>query len=285
VPTATTRGIAVAPRSQRTINLSRVAPDVGALAVDVHTNQGEVGAALYSARGHSADQRSSTWVPETAAPSDHVIVDPSFGGGSDQRLVIANPTAGDALVQAAVIEASGEFTPVGFTDVRIRPGEVKVMDLGSVTHGSAAVELSSSSPVAAATITERGRPTAPDYIVSAAGHQIDQPAVLPVVAASRMSLRFVTSLRAGAAVTVTTLDAKGRRLARDHVQVTGRAVTDWRLPRGTPAAYVVVDNSGHAAGLQGVADYEAHGALTALPVLSGSYTVTRPDVAAIETFP
>jgi hypothetical protein len=281
VPTTTTRGIAVAPMSRRSFNLSRIAPGVDALAVNVHADQGEVGAALYSARGHSTHQRHAAWVPATAAPSRDAVVDPAFPGGSEQRLEIANPTDGVALVQAAVVETSGEFTPVGFTDVRIAPGEVRVMNLGSVTHGSAAVQLSSSSPVTAATITERGPATA----ISAAGHPIDQPAVLPLVSGAGLSLRFVNGQRAGTAVAVATFDAQSRLLATDHVQVTGRAVTGWRLPRRTHAAYVVVDNTGLASGLQGVADYLSHGAITALPVLSGSYTVTRPAVAAIVAYP
>ncbi len=281
VPTTTTRGIAVAPMSRRSFNLSRIAPGVGALAVNVHADQGEVGAALYSARGQRTRQRHAAWVPATAAPSRIAVVDPAFPGGSDQRLEIANPTDWEALVQAAVVETSGEFTPVGFTDVRIAPGEVRVMNLGSVTHGSAAVQLSSSSPVTAATITQRGPATA----ISATGHPIDQPAVLPVVAGAGLSLRFVNGQRAGTAVAVATFDAQGRLLATDHLQVTGRAVTGWRLHRRTHAAYLVVDDTDPASGLQGVADYLSHGAITALPVLSGSYTVTRPAIAAILAYP
>jgi hypothetical protein len=280
------RGIAVAPMSRRSLDLSHFAPGQPALTVNVHAEQGEVAAAVYSARGPAAHPIGSEWVPASAVPSRRVLVDPASPGRADQRLVITNPTAGEALVQAGVLDTSGQFTPVGFTDIRIPPGEVKVLDLGSVTHGStAAVRLSSSSPVLAATITYRRHGPARDYAVAAAGHQIDDPAVVPVVAPARLSLSFVTSTPAGASASIATYDAQGRRLSNDRVQVAGRVVTTWRLPRGTSAAYVVVTNTGHAPGLQGVADYVMPGAVLALPVLSGLYTVARPAVASILTYP
>lgn len=284
VPPGAARGIAIAPMSRRSFDLSRFAPDQRALTVDVHAAQGEVAAAVYSARGTAAHPRGSEWVPPAAEPSKQVLVDPTLPGGSDQRLVITNPMSGEALVQADVLETSGQFTPVGFTDIRIAPGEVKVLNLGPATHGSAAaVRLSSSSPVLAATVTDRRQAPVPDYSIAVAGHQIDEPAVVPVVAAAELSLRFVTGTRTSA--TVTAFDAQGRRLSRDRVQVAGRVVTGWRLPRGAAAAYVVVANTGRTPGLQCVADFKSRGGVIALPALSGSYTVTRPAVAPILTYP
>ena len=286
VSSSAARGIAVAPMSQRSLDLSRFAPRQPALTVNVHADQGEVAAAVYSARGPAAHPSGSEWVPASAAPSRQVLVDPAPPGRADQRLVITNPTSGEALVQAGVLETSGQFTPVGFTDIRIPPGEVKVLDLGKATHGSAAaVRLSSSSPVLAATITDHRYGPARDYTVAPAGQPIDDPAVVPVVAPARLSLRLVTSTPAGASVSVATFDALGNRLSNDRMQVSGRAVTTWRLRRRTPAAYVVVTHTGQAGGLQGVADYVMRGAAIALPVLSGSYTVTRPAVTSILTYP
>jgi Family of unknown function (DUF5719) len=283
VPAA--HGIAVAPRSAKVIQVSRFAPALSALTIEVHADQGQISAALHLSRAPDVHGPGVEWVPAGGAPSTDVLVDPAFvSSKSEQRLVITNPTVRDALVQVSVIDADGEFTPVGFTNLRLPPGSVRKMRLGRAAAGYPAVHVTSTAPVVAATVTATlGRSA--DLAVSASSPDVGEPAVVPVIPGTTLALRFVTAARNGGRVIVGSFDSRGRRLSRDRVRVDGRAVSGWDLPHAGKAAYVVVSKPDRVAGVQAIAQYSSRDGTTALPLVSGSYAVTRPAVTPMVTAP
>jgi hypothetical protein len=277
-------GIALAPRSTRSIDLSRFAPALDELTVSAHCVQGQVAAALYSSRARGG-RHGAEWAPADRPPAKDVLLNPTPAATSGNRLEITNPTSREALVQVRLVDAGGEFTPVGFTNLRLAARSVQQIQLGRAAGGRiAGVHLTSTRPVVAATVTAAGGRSA-DFAMSASSPAVVEPAVIPVIPRLRLSLWFVTTTRSGTPVTVAAFDDHGRQLSRDRVDVAGGAVTRWALRRTSPAAYVVVGGAAATARVQAVADYSAGGAVTALPVLSGSYTVARPGVTAVLTSP
>jgi hypothetical protein len=214
-----------------------------------------------------------------------VLVEPA-AAAADRRLVVTNPTSREALVQAQVIDSGGEFTPVGFTDLRLPPGSVKQLRLGRAAAGpGAAVHLTSTTPVVAATVATRfGR--AADFAVTSSGPQLQRAGVAPVVPGASVTLRLVSTSRAAAGVTVEAFSTRGRSLGRQRVAVPGRTVADWTLRRSKGrAAYVVLTADGSTAGLYAVAHYTGRAGISALAVRPGTYTVDRPAVTASVTTP
>ena len=285
VATPGSRGVAVAPRSSRSIGLSSFAPAVSALTVDVHAAQGLVGAAVHVARSDGSHRQGSEWLPAGEPPSTDVLVEPA-AAAADRRLVVTNPTSREALVQAQVIDSGGEFTPVGFTDLRLPPGSVKQLRLARVAAGpGAAVQLTSTTPVVAATLgTRSGR--AVDFAVTGSAPQLQRAGVVPVVPGASVSLGLVSTSRTATAVTVEAFSTRGRSLGRHRVAVPGRTVTDWTLQHAAGrAAYVVLAADGSPAGLYAVAHYSGRAGIAALAVRPGTYTVVRPAVTASVTTP
>jgi P pilus assembly chaperone PapD len=279
------RGVSVAPRSSRSVGLSSFAPAVSALTVEVQATQGLVGAAVHVSRSDGPHARGSEWLPAGEPPSTDVLVEPA-AAAADRRLVVTNPTSREALVQARVIDSGGEFTPVGFTDLRLPPGSVKQFRLGRAAAGSgAAVVLTSTTRVVAATVVNRsGR--AADFAVTGSGPRLERAGVVPMIPGASVTLRLVSTSRSATAVTVEAFSTRGRSLGRDRVAVPGRTMTRWTLQHSAGrAAYLRVAADGSSAGLYAVAHYSSRTGIAALAVRPGSYTVVRPAVTASVTTP
>jgi P pilus assembly chaperone PapD len=285
VPTPGSRGVAVAPRSSRSIGLSSFAPAMSALTVGVHAVQGLVGAAVHVSRSEGSRRQGSEWLPAGGPPSTDLLVEPA-AVAADRRLVVTNPTTREALVQAQVVDGGGEFTPVGFTDLRLPPGSVRQLRLGRAAAGpGAAVHLTSTTPVVAATVATRsGR--AADFAVSGSGPELRRAGVVPVIPGASLRLRLVSTSRTSTAVTVEAVSARGRSLGRLRVAVPGRTVTGWTLRHAAGrAAYVVVAADGSSTGLYAVAHYTGRAGIAAVAVRPGAYTVVRPAVTATVVTP
>ncbi len=270
------RGIALAPRSSRTLDLARFAPGLDAFTLAVHADQGRVVAAVRTDRSEVTAPAGTEWVPAGRGPARDVLVNASSDAPS-QRLDIANPGTQEALVHVRLVDADGQFVPTGLGDVRVSPGNDKVLDLTPVTHGrAAAVHLTSNVGVTAGLVssTERG---ARDLASTGSTPPLTEPAVVPVIPGTTLDLRFATAAAAGGGVTIDAFDAAGGSLSRDELRIPGATLSRWALPPSTKAAYVLVTvDSG--TGLQGAATYQGRFGLTSLPVLSGIYTVRRPVV-------
>jgi hypothetical protein len=256
------RGVALAPDSSQS----------------VHADQGRVVAAVRTDHTEGATPKGSDWVPPAPPASTDVVVNAALPGQA-QSLAITNPGTRQALVQIRVIDADGQFVPTGLGDVQIPPGAVVTKDLAPVTSGDAsAVHLTSTVPVSGATITTSTR-NAEDFAVVGSSATLDEPAVVPVVPGADLSLVFAGRDRTTSTLAIDCFDAAGASLSHDELRAPGSTLTTWTAPATKKAAVVVVTvESG--SGVQGVAQYDGKLGVAALPVLSGTYTVTRPAVSA-----
>jgi hypothetical protein len=273
------RGIALAPQSQQTISLGRFAPGIDALTVNVHATTGRVTAALASELTSGVTPGGTEWLPAADVPATSILIDASFGSADERSLQITNPGDSEALVKVQVVDESGAFTPSGLEDLRVAPGAVVSEDLTDIVDkGAAAVSLSSTVPVTGAVISSVSRPN--DFAVSVPSPELGTPAVVPAIPDSDLELAFSSSIRKGSAVEIVGFTADGTSVLIKSLNLTGRRTTTWQPPATSKAAYYVVtvkvDGDLHA-----IAQYSGKDGITALPVLSGTYTVTRPDVGRL----
>ncbi|MDX6325409.1 MAG: hypothetical protein QOK15_1763 [Nocardioidaceae bacterium] len=275
------RGIALAPDSSQVLDLARFAPGLDALTLNVHASQGRVVAAVRTDLKVGPQPTGTEWIPAGVAPADDILVDAALAGQS-QRVAITNPGSREALVQVHVIDSTGQFVPTGLTDLTIPPGAVLVRDLGPVTDAdAAAIRLTSTVPVTAATVTAVTRPV-DDVAISGSFPALGDPAVVPVIPGTELSLLFASAGRSEATVTINSFDDSGRSLSDEELHAPGSTLTTWRLPRSKAAAYVVVTVT-VGEGLHAVASYEGDAGLAALPVVPGTFTVRRPAVFPAST--
>ncbi|MGH3501357.1 MAG: DUF5719 family protein [Nocardioidaceae bacterium] len=271
------RGVAIAPGSRKVLDLTRFAPGRKALTVHVTASRGTVTSAVQTARLQGLTATGTEWIAPATPPARHVLVNAGFSGRGEQRLVITNPGDRQALVRVEVLGKRGAYTPTHFTDLQVPPGSVRVKDLTDVTKSrSAALRVSANVDISAATVSEAaGHPQ--DFAVSSASQPLDTPAVVPVIGQARLSLAFAASDVHGGKVTITTRSKEGKRIARESLELKGRATTVWEPKHQSKAAYVVVSVDVGST-IRAVANYSSAGGIASLPVLSGRWTVTVPAV-------
>lgn len=151
-------GLRVRGGGRITLDLSKVAPAVGDLAVHVAATRGLVTAS--AADSWSPDfvaNPALDWLTDQphAARSLTLAGLPSHGGRTS--LLIANPSAVDAVVRLSLIGAHGRYAPTSGAVVRVPPGAVHAVALGSALAASpAAIRLSSQVRIAASARVLRG---------------------------------------------------------------------------------------------------------------------------------
>ncbi len=295
------RGITVAPFSERTLDLSRFAPGSDALTVNAHASRGAVVAAVLTTKRRRVSAAGSEWIAPSAGPATQVVINPTPplqaeapGGGRDQpggaadvppqdgkqRLVLTNTSRREALVHVRVFDASGTFTPTQLADVRIRPGSVVVEDLLPITQGLAAgIRMNSNVPVTGAVTTITADPTE-DFTVSTASEALTDPAVVPLLSDSDLTLLLTTPDPIGGSVRVATFNDAGTRLRNQVVNVKGAAVTVWEPPEDTKPGYLVLSRRAGEA-ISGMASYRSPDGITSVPLRSGVWSITRPAVAPV----
>jgi hypothetical protein len=276
VEAAGERGIAVAPNSQQVLALGRFAPGLDALTVNVHATTGRLTAALSTSLRSGVTPAGTEWIPAGADPSDHVLVDAGLGGADAQTLQVTNPGEREALVEVQVVGASGAFTPSGLDSVRVAPGAVVSEELTDVVDKEAsAVLLSSTVPVTGAIVSTVSRPN--DVAVSAPSPVVAAPAVVPVIDDTDLEIAFSSAVRKGGAVQIDGFAENGQSTLGETFNLAGQTTTTWTPGQKDQSAYYVITVTVDGE-TQATAQYSGDDGITTLPVLSGSYTVSRPDV-------
>lgn len=271
------RGLAIAARSSRSIELAALAPGADALTVNVRASRGSVAAAVLTTKLHGISPVGSDWISPSAAPSTDVVVNPAPRTAGQQRLVLTNTTTREALAHVRVFDVTGTFTPTQLEDVRIEPGAVVVKDLSPITNGGAAgVRVTANVAVAAALTTAEPGESA-DFTLSTSSAPITDPAVVPLFRGAELSLLLTTAKGAGGSVRVEGYDSAGEQVARHLVNLKGAATTVWETSNRSNAAYLVL-GARASAGIQGVAYYRSTDGIASLPVISGVWSIQRPGV-------
>ncbi len=278
ISTVGQRGIAVAARGTRRVDLAPFGRGLAAMGVGVVATQGLVLAVVQTTVTDSTGVSGTEWISPVRRPATAVVVGPGPGGTGRRHLVVSNVSDSDALVQVQAIGPGGAFRPTTLATIRVRPHATVVKDVTKITgRDPVAWSLTSAVPIVAGATATLGR----DFVAAAGSPSISQPVVLPVPRGSSVVASFAARLRTGGVVTVNAFDAGGRSVSVDRMTVAGdvrrwRSRTAGAARTSHRAAYLVVQVPVDARVYGDVTYTTNHGSAT-VPLLSARWTVTLPD--------
>ncbi|MGH3411989.1 MAG: DUF5719 family protein [Marmoricola sp.] len=133
------------------LNLAKVAPAVGDLAVHVVASRGLVSASVAEHWAPDFITRpSSEWVPGQPGAGRSLTLAGLTPHADKATLLVANPSATEAVTHLSVVGRSGTFTPTSHGTVNVPPGRVVPVSLDRVLRsGPAAVRVRSQVAVTA----------------------------------------------------------------------------------------------------------------------------------------
>lgn len=274
------RGIALAPQSRESYDLAQFAPGVEAMSMNLTVDSGSVVAAVHTDLVEGNTASGSEWIAPGLSAATEVLVNPGFARGTDQELQIANPTDREALVQVQLVSENGPFTPTKLKDLQIEPFSVLTEDLTDLLDKQeSAVHITSTMPVTAAIVDRSAR--ADDLASSGSSPALDSPGVVPVIDDADLTLVLSSAQRRSGPVQITGYTADGEELGVSNVNFKGFRTKTWEPDKRTAerAAYLVVSTP-EPIELHAVAQYDGSDGITALPLVPGTYTLSKPNVAA-----
>jgi hypothetical protein len=249
-------GITVPSDGTQVIDLAKVAPAVGELAVDVIATRGlvSVSAADRFAPG-VVGKAVQEWLPGQSAPSTAVTLAGLPRKPDHATLVVANPRGVDAIVSVEVIGATGTFAPKDDATLTVRAKSVASMSVQSVFDGEPmALRVTSAQPVAAGVRTVTGGDVA---FATPVRPILDATTVAVPDAASEL---VISSVGRATSVTVTAFSRSGKQLLDRPVSVDKAASAATRLPSGTSYVRLVASSPDAVAGFSAA---DASGVATA----------------------
>ncbi len=237
-------GITVASDGTEVIDLAKMAPAVGDLAVDVVATRGlvSVSAADRFAPG-VVGKAVQEWLPSQMSPSTEVTLAGLPRKPDHATLVVANPRGVEAIVAVEVIGATGTFAPTDDATLRVPPKSVASMSIRSVFDGEPfALKVSSAQPVAAGVRTVTGG----DIAFGSAVRPVLDSTTVAVPAGSGDLV--VSSVGGATSVAVTAFGRDGKQLLERSVAVAKAASTATPLPSGTRYVRLVATTPDAVAG-------------------------------------
>ena len=275
VETVGTQGVTLPPHSVRRVALSEIAPQTDDLALGVRTSRGRVVAAVDDTFSAKASGRpGQDWLAGTDLPSRTLRLAGLPATSGSTRLLVANPSDLEAVVEVRVAGRSGTFTPDGLEPITVAPGTIEQLDLTDVlpTKEAVALRLRSRVPVVASVrVTDAG-----DHSYATPVAPLTGPAAAPVLPGSDATVQL-TAGPVAAKATVTTYDADGKRVGGTVLALDATATATWSP--GRRAAYVVVSPStGQGSGtVHGAVTYARRG-IASVPLTPLPLQVVRPSV-------
>jgi hypothetical protein len=271
VRTVGTTGITLAPRSQRRIDLTDVAPQTDELALGVHADRGRVVASVSDAvTPPGAAVAGRDWVPGTDLPSRTVRLDGVPAGARRRTLLVGNPSDLEAVVTVRVSTRSAAFTPTGLGQVTVDPGELRSVDLDPVLPGAEPVSLRVRSRVPVVASVRFGNDA--DHAYAGPAAPLAGPAAAPVPSGVPTSVQL-TAGPVTSVADVAAYDRTGKRVGGRRLTIPATATRTWSPPGS--AAYVVVSPS--RGRVHGAVGYTGAG-LADLPLTPLPIRVLRPSV-------
>jgi hypothetical protein len=184
-------GITVPPHQTVTESLSAVAHGSSVLAIEVHTSIGRVAAAV------SAESRGTTsWLPGTASPSTRLVIPGVPPSGSTAGLFVADPGTSTAKVTVTAITPQGHIRPFGSQSVDLPGQSASYVALSPLGGTTAALQLTSNVPVAAAVLVPG---SGPGVLTSATAPISEQAIVAGNTSGAGMAASVVLSAPGAAA--------------------------------------------------------------------------------------
>ena len=257
-------GITIPSGTSRVVDLAKVAPAVGDLAVSVVATRGlvAVSAADRFAPG-VVGKPAQEWLPSQSVPATTVTMAGLPPKPDRAALVVVNPRQVEAIVSVEVIGATGTFAPKQNATLTVPPRSVATTSLTAVFDGKpVAVRVSSAQPVTATVRTV----TAGDVAFATGVRSItDSTTVAVPSGAGRLVL---SSVGPETAVTVTAFGPRGNQLLQQREAVPAASSVGVDLPAAT--AYVRMDA-------------EAPGAIAGFSVTDSAGVATAGVVPAIRS--
>jgi hypothetical protein len=223
-------GIAVPPRTTKSIPLESLAPEERMLLTHVVTRSGRVAVSMRVQSQRAATPQGVDWLPLAGPPVTQAVVPGVIQGTGPRQLVIANPGDNDATASVEVLLRSSAFVPRGMSAITVPAGSVVVVDLTKALLGrSAGVAVTSDRPVVAGALMSTGPRVIgiAETAWSAGVPALTDPATAVVnYVRARVSLLMLTAPGNAADVEVRTLAGVGpapTRTATIHVP-SGRTV-------------------------------------------------------------
>jgi Family of unknown function (DUF5719) len=271
VRTVGTTGITLAPRSQRRIVLTDVAPQTDELALGVQASRGRVVASVSdSVRPPGAAAAGRDWVPGTDLPTRTVRLDGVPADVRGRTLLVGNPSDLEAVVGVRVSTRAAAFAPTGLGTITVAPGELRQVDLDRVLPAGEPVSLRLRSRVPVVASVRFG--TEADHAYAGPAAPLTGPAAAPVPSGVRTSVQLTAGPRASAA-DVAAYDRSGTRVGGRRLSIPASATRTWSPPASS--GYVVVTPS--RGSVHGAVGYTGAG-VADLPLTPLPIRVLRPSV-------
>lgn len=240
------RGLEVRHGESRVLDLSKVAPSRGELAVHVSASRGLVSAvAADSYASGLLGRPMQEWVPGAERPSRHGYLTGAPDRPDDATLVLANPGGVESLVTLRVAGRRGTFTLPGHEEVRVPPGGTTSVDVGKAFDGRpTSLRVDAERPVTATLRTVTGG----DLDYAGTAPELRQPSALGAPEGADAEVQL-TSTGTATRVRATGYDARGRSTGSHRVAVKAGTTVGLGLKKGTRSVVLQPGNVPVVAGL------------------------------------
>ena len=247
--------------------MAQVTTSRGRLAVDVADSVDELGTGLVA----------SDWISPQPAPATRNLLLGVARGTGDRILVLGNPGDDEVRVTVQIVTPRAVFAPAGLEPVTVAPGSTKPVTLTTLLdeaaeQGAIGLLVESTGPVAAS-------------LRQLAGNDLSEVAPAAPLSSTTAVLvppgkaRLLLADPAGVGVaTVVALDAKGKELSTETVELTPDTGASIALPAGTALVRLTPERTSVGAALlvtaaQGVAVVQLRG-----PLVEGLVPDVRPSL-------
>lgn len=275
VDTVATKGMVVAPRSERRVSLPGIAPQTDDLTLEVRAVRGRVAASVADALREQPDAAwGRDWLPGVDQASRAPILVGLPATARSRTLLVANPSDVEAVVDLAVSGRSGTFTPTGTGGISVAPGTVEAVTVArAVPAGEpVALRLRSDVPILASVRSWQ----AGDHSYAGAATTLAGPAVAPLPRGVEATVHL-TAGQVAARVDVAAYDVRGEQAETTTLPVGAGATVSWS-PRPRSAYLVVTPATGGGSGtVQGAVSYAGSG-VAAVPLVDLPVREQRPSV-------
>lgn len=268
------RGIRVPGGRLASFDLSEVAPNRDALAIEVQVSRGRLASSVVDVVDPvGRDRPVRDWLPAQATPASTSYVAGVGTGAADRTLTLANPGDSEERVELKLVSGESEFAPSGLEEVTLAPASVSEVDLSRVLRGRTAEGVQALKIEATGPVTASLRTRTPDDLAFAVpGTTVtSQTAVALPSGTKRIVLAGAT---AAGVLTMKAWDEDGRPVVRERrIELTAATATRVNLPDEAVLALVRLERTGAVVSVE-VRDR----GLSVLPLTELVTTSQVPDV-------
>ncbi len=268
------RGIRVPGSGSTSFDLSEVAPNRDALAVQVLVSRGRLAADVVDVLDPvGRDKAVREWLPSQAAPASSSYLTGVGATAADRTLTLANPGDSEVRVALKLVSEESEFAPAGFEEVTLAPASVSEVDLSGVLRGRTAAGVQALKVEATGPVTASLRSQTPtDLAFTVAGPLVAGETGVAVPAGAKRLV--VAGATTGDVLTLRAWDEDGNAVVRERrVEIDPATAARIRLPDDAALALVSLERGQAVISLE-VTDQ----GLSLMPLTELDTTSEVPDV-------